>query len=345
MKREETAQKRPGRNDSIEKRTREMKNKNNRMICKAEYVKINGIDQFLFHRGASRENPVLLFLHGGPGSAESLFTDVFQEKWEEIYTVVHWDQRGAGKTLTRNPHSLPTIELMLQDLAEVIQYLKKEYHKEKIVLLGHSWGSVLGSVYIRKHPEDVEYYIGTGQVISMLENERTGYQKVKSLIEEVNDQKSLKQLERIGEYPGDRISFDSNFLKKCNMVRKLQGKYKVGMKLGISIWMAFLKSPIFRLSDITAFLHIFKANRLVYDFLGAFNLLTETRDYQVPVYYILGEEDWQVPYVIARDYFAEITAPDKKLYLIPKAGHFTMMDQPALFYDALAEIHGIRERI
>ncbi|WCR29474.1 alpha/beta hydrolase [Paenibacillus thiaminolyticus] len=122
-----------------------MKNRLNREIFFTEYVSINGIDQFLFHSGASCHNPVMLFLHGGPGSAKSLFTRVFQEKWEEIYTVVHWDQRGTGKTLTRNPDKLPSIDLMLQDLFEVIQHLKRQYNMQKIVLFGHSWGSVLGS--------------------------------------------------------------------------------------------------------------------------------------------------------------------------------------------------------
>lgn len=96
-----------------------MKSKSKRLIYLEEYVSINGIDQFLYHQGTSYDNPVMLFLHGGPGSVLSLFTGAFQEKWEEIYTVVHWDQRGAGKTLTKNPDKLPTIDLMLQDLFEV----------------------------------------------------------------------------------------------------------------------------------------------------------------------------------------------------------------------------------
>ena len=153
----------------------------------------------------------------------------------------------------------------------------------------------------------------------------------------------MKQLELIGEYPGIRITFDKEFLKKCNMVRKLQGKYQVGVELGMSIWMTVLKSPIFRFSDIVAFLKIFQANRLVYGFLGEFDMRSQTPEYKVPIYYILGEEDWQVPYVIAREYFKEISAPNKKLYMIPHAGHVTMMDQPDLFYDALTEIHKMED--
>lgn len=93
-----------------------MRNEARKEIDIQEYVPINGIDQFLYHLGTRYENPVLLYLHGGPGSAESLIAYLFQEEWEKSFTVVHWDQRGAGKTLTKNPDGLPTIDLMLQDL-------------------------------------------------------------------------------------------------------------------------------------------------------------------------------------------------------------------------------------
>lgn len=312
-----------------------MKNKNNRLICIDEYVRINGIDQFLFHLGTSFDNPVMLYLHGGPGSVESLLTGVFQDKWEEIYTVVHWDQRGAGKTLTRNSDKLPTVELMLQDLFEVVQYLKKKYNKKKIVLFGHSWGSVLGSIFIRKHPEEIEYYIGAGQIISMMENEQVGYNKIKELIEQAGDKKSLKKLESIGEYPGGKVVFDKEFLK----VRKLQGKYKVGLELGMDIWIAIFKSPVFKFSDIIAFMKSFKANSKVLSFLGSFNLRTEVKEYKVPVYYVLGGNDWLAPYVIAEYYFKEIKAPNKEVFIIPNAGHFLMMDQPGLVFDALSAIN------
>lgn len=310
-----------------------------KLIDIQEYAPINGIDQFLYHLGTSYDNPVLLYLHGGPGSAESLFAHVFQDKWEELFTVVHWDQRGAGKTLSKNPDQYPTMELMLEDLREVIQYLKKKYHKQKIVLLGHSWGSVLGSVYIQNHPEDVAYYIGTGQVINMTENEQVGYNRVKGLIIKANDHKSLKKLEAIGEYPGSKVSFDKQFLKKCDKVRRLQSKYKLSSDSFLSIFNIVRKSPIFQLPDFFAFLKIYKANQGVYSFFSDFNLWSESKEYGVPVYYILGEEDWQAPYVIAQRYFSEILAPRKNIYLIPNARHMAMVDQPDRFYRTLFAIY------
>lgn len=314
-----------------------MKNKSKRLIYIEEYVSINGINQYLFHSGTKYDNPVMLFLHGGPGSAESLFAHVFQEKWEDIFTVVHWDQRGSGKTLTKNPDEYPTIDLMLKDLFQIIQYLKKKYNKEKIIILGHSWGSVLGSRFIKQYPEEVAYYIGVGQVINMLENERVGYEKVKELILQATDKKSLKKLEVLGDYPGDK--FDINFMKKCGKVRKLQGKYNLAVKMGISIVITAFKSPIFKLSDIFALIKGPKANEKVLEFLFAFDLRSESEEYKVPIYYILGGNDWQTPYVIAQEYFNRINAPYKNFYLIPDAGHMTMLDQPQLFFEALLEIN------
>lgn len=314
-----------------------MKNKSKRLIYIEEYVSINGINQYLFHCGKSYDNPVILFLHGGPSNAESLFAHAFQEKWEDIFTVVHWDQRGSGKTLTRNPDKYPTIELMLKDLYEITQYLKKRYNKQKIIILGHSWGSVLGSTFIRQYPDEVAYYIGVGQVINILENERVGYEKVKELILQTGDRKALKKLEDIGDYPGNK--YDSNFMKKCMKLRKLQGKYDLAVKSGLSTFITAFKSPIFEFSDGLALLKGMKANEKVYEFLFSFDLNSQSFEYKVPVYYILGGDDWQTPFVIAQDYFNKIIAPNKNSYIIPNAGHMTMRDQPKLFFEALLEIN------
>ncbi|AOR25126.1 alpha/beta fold hydrolase [Clostridium taeniosporum] len=314
-----------------------MRNKFSRLIYFEEYVQINGINQYLFHAGTKYDNPVMLFLHGGPGFAESIFSYIFQEKWEEIFTVVHWDQRGAGKTLTKNPNECPTINLMLKDLFEIIQYLKKKYNKQKIIIFGHSWGTILGSMFIKKHPEEVAYYIGVGQVISMFENERVGYEKVKELSLRANDKKSLKELEILGDYPGNNHGI--GFKKKSEKLRAVQGKYNLAANGNLSAIISLIKSPIFKLSDITALIKMDKVNKELIEFWSKFDIRSESIEYKVPIYYVLGKNDWQTPYVIAQEYFKKINAPYKKLYLIPDAGHMTMIDQPNLFFDVLIDIN------
>lgn len=120
--------------------------------------------------------------------------------------------------------------------------------------------------------------------------------------------------------------------------RKLQGKYGLAGKSDLPVFITAFKSPIFKLSDLFALSKGLKANSKVHEFLEDFDLMAESSDYQVPVYYILGENDWQAPYIIAEEYFTKINAPHKKLFIIPNAGHRIMMDQTNLFSDALLQI-------
>lgn len=312
------------------------KNKAKKLIHVEEYVLLNGIEHYLFHAGTSYDNPVMLYLHGGPGSAESLFAHAFQDTWEDLFTVIHWDQRGSGKTLTKNPSSYPTVDLLLQDMLEITHYLKERYRKEQIILFAHSWGSVLGSIFIKHHPEEVAYYIGAGQVISKAASERFVYTKVKEAILQENDRDALRKLEAIGDYPGEQL--DSQWLKKSLQLRRLQGKYLVTPKPTASPMKILFSSPLFKFSDLPALLKGNKVNKELMDFLGRFDLRAEPADYQVPISYIVGENDWQTPAVLIEGYFQRINAPSKKLYTIPNAGHMAMIDQPMLFLQVLSDI-------
>lgn len=313
-----------------------LKKKSKKAMGVEEYVLINGIHQYLFHSGTTDANPVLLFLHGGPGSSASLFAHAFQDNWEELFTVVHWDQRGTGKTLTKNPKAYPTVDVLLQDLWELIHYLKERYHKQKIVLLGHSWGSVLGSLFIKGHPEEISYYIGVGQVVNKLASERLSYAKVKEAIVQANNQNDLKKLEALGDYPGERL--DTQWLKKSLQLRKLQGKYHLTRKSNVSPLKTLVTSPLFQISDLTALIKGNQANKELMTFLGNFDLNADPAEYQVPLYYIVGEQDWQTPVALTQDYVQRVNAPEKQIYIIPNAGHMPMVDQRTLFLGILRDI-------
>ena len=213
--------------------------------------------------------------------------------------------------------------------------MKKKYNKNKIAILGHSWGSVLGTLFVMKYPQEVLYYIGAGQVVDIVENEKIGYEKVKELIIKSGNKKDLDSLEKIGVYP--EKNYKKPMIKKIQKIRILQGKYKVGMNF-IPIIKTLLKSPIFRLSDILSLFKGMNNNKKLWDFLFSHSLYEESRDYEIPVFYILGERDFQAPNTIASHYFDSINAPNKKMFIIREAGHFMMLDQPELFANALAEI-------
>ena len=136
-------------------------------IDEAKYVEVGGIQQWVTIRGEDRNNPVLLFLHGGPGDATNPWGYAGFRLWLKHFTVVQWDQRGAGRTFGKNrdaPHEAITIARMTQDGVELAELLRKQLQKDKIVLVGHSWGSILGVHMVKARPELFYAFVGTGQV-------------------------------------------------------------------------------------------------------------------------------------------------------------------------------------
>jgi pimeloyl-ACP methyl ester carboxylesterase len=131
------------------------------------YVKIGGIDQWIQIRGEDRGNPVILFVHGGPGGSTIPISSGWQP-WEKYFTVVQWDQRGTGRTLRMTGQSIaPTMTLaqMTQDGVEVAEFLRAHLHKNRIILIGHSWGSFLGIHIAKQRPDLFHAFVGTGQLV------------------------------------------------------------------------------------------------------------------------------------------------------------------------------------
>lgn len=301
-----------------------------------EYVILSGIEHYLLHYQTEPDEPVFLFIHGGPGQSESMMAYVVEEYEKRNYNIVYYDQRGAGKTYLRNKKAKPDTEMLKNDLLEIVLYLKKKYQKEKIGILGHSWGTVLGSMFALEHPEHTLCYIGCGQVVNIMENERVGFFKLKEAIENSGNKRDKRKLSKIGEYPVN--NFSMNVYRKMGMVRNLQGKYNLAMSFDKSMIKMFIKSPIMGVRDILPFMTGMMVNMQVMKELMTFDLRERGLNYQVPVYYVLGEKDQQTPVEIGVEYFNKIKAPVKKLYMIENAGHLTMIDNISGYRNAICGI-------
>jgi len=131
------------------------------------FIPIGGIDQWIAIQGSNTDNPVILFLHGGSAEAQSPFLKEFLP-WEQAFTVINWDQRGSGKTYGKNGASTPdmTVERIAQDTIEIADYACKRLSKSKVILIGHSWGALLGLNAIKRKPELFYAFVGTGQPVS-----------------------------------------------------------------------------------------------------------------------------------------------------------------------------------
>jgi pimeloyl-ACP methyl ester carboxylesterase len=133
-------------------------------IAEVAYRTLGGFDQWVMIRGASRANPPLIMLHGGPGLSETPLFRHFNAPLEESFTVVYWDQRGAGKSsLPPPPRASMTVEQFLSDLDELVDAVRTRLDAPKVAIFGHSWGSALGTLYAARFPAKVAAYVGSGQ--------------------------------------------------------------------------------------------------------------------------------------------------------------------------------------
>ncbi len=298
-----------------------------------EFAQINEIKQYFLHYPVQNSDAVLLFLHGGPG-----FTAAYRAYLlaaEKLpCSLVFYDQRGTGKTLMRNKTGKPAFSALLEDLYATVAYLKKKYKTDKLLLLGHSWGSVLGSEYVLRHGNTVSAYIGMGQVVNMLQGEAAAFAELERCVRIKNRKRDIRKCEKLEQ----RLSFEDRkaFRKSRRGLGMLQLRYGFYPNLFTGI-KDVLKSPVFHMKDIPfLILSLLKSSRLD-QFLWEYDAAMQPA-FPLPVYYILGENDWQVPSTVAARFFDKISAPRKHLFWIPDAGHSADMDNPAAFWNAVKDI-------
>ncbi|WP_266172224.1 alpha/beta fold hydrolase [Dyella subtropica] len=297
-------------------------------------VRIGGIDQWLSIRGKDRRNPILLVLHGGPASTSMPIAYTYQSPWEDYFTVVQWDQRGAGKTYASNTEQQMapgmTIDGMTDDAAEVVEYLRKQYDKRKVFLMGHSWGTVLGVRLAQRHPDWFYAYIGVGQVVNVIRNEELGYRFAMDEAKARGNSAASKELQAIAPYPGltpptiDRIG-----------VRSKWEMYYGGLAFGRTDYRfdsdAETLSPDYSKGDLDAVGKgsLFTLKHLLGP-LTAVDFDHVTR-FGCPVILLTGQHDYTTSHELAEQWFEHIEAPSKRLVLFADSAHMVMQEQPGRF--------------
>jgi pimeloyl-ACP methyl ester carboxylesterase len=171
-------------------------------IAESATMRLGGLDQWVMIRGENVSNPPLILLHGGPGMPESPFFRCFNAPLESAFTVVYWDQRGAGKSFDRCiPRSTMTVEQFVADLDELVDEVRTRLGKTKVVMLGHSWGSALGPLYAARFPEKVALYVGAAQIGDWAAGEKLSYAFALAEAERQGNRKMLEKLYAIGPPP------------------------------------------------------------------------------------------------------------------------------------------------
>jgi pimeloyl-ACP methyl ester carboxylesterase len=302
-------------------------------VAEHTFVRINGIDQYITIRGEDRRNPVLLILAGGPGNTLVPLAQVFR-RWEKYFTLVQWDQRGAGKTFEQNGEEGEgpmTIAQMTSDGIKLTEYLRSHLHKSKIVVLGDSWGTTLGVHMVRARPDLFSAYVGTGQVVGKEEKEAYLYAAILKKVRAVHDDASLAELERIGAPP---YRSQQDLLVE----RDVSQRYDIDSEKNLRSAMTpvVLFAPDFTLTDIYYMQRYgnFASSRMYKELIG-FDVRKLGPDYAVPMFVFNGDKDAVTPIIFAKAWFDTIRAPKMQFVILKAGGHSAMLTMPDVFLHEL----------
>jgi pimeloyl-ACP methyl ester carboxylesterase len=290
-------------------------------IDEARYVPIGGIEQYISIRGEDRDNPVILFLHGGPGDATNPWGYLAFRSWLKDFTVVQWDQRGAGRTLRKSGASIAptiTVEHMTQDGVELADYLRKSLQKEKLILVGHSWGSILGLSMTKARPDLFYAFVGTGQVGDATRNYAVAYEALLTKARALKERTAVEELLAIGPPPYPHF-------RGWSVQRKWSNLFEHADLFISGMFGAALTAPGYTFSDINDW----NAGQE----LSGRQLIPQTAKLDskalggqlaIPVFVIQGAEDFTTPTSLANEFVTSLRAPHKEFVTIPGAGHFAV---------------------
>jgi pimeloyl-ACP methyl ester carboxylesterase len=309
-------------------------------IAAIETVNINGLDQRMIIRGRDTTKPVLLYLHGGPGDPEFPFVHRFNPALEDIFTVCYWEQRGAGLSYSKAvlPETM-TLSQFVDDAGRVTEYLIRRFGQNKIYLLGHSWGTLLGSLTIKKYPDYYYAFIAVGQVGDQVRAEKISYDFVLKRARELKDQRAVNTLESIGSPP---YKNSKEALDKMIIERKYVISYGGAVKKG-NFYREAVKPLLFckeyTLKDKINYLKGMQfSKKYLWDIVMKTNLFTSVPEQQIPVYILQGVSDYETSYDVAKEYFDSLKAPFKKFYKFENSAHSPIFEEPAKFEMVLKEI-------
>ncbi|MFK7952751.1 MAG: alpha/beta fold hydrolase [Ekhidna sp.] len=266
-------------------------------------ISVNGIQQFLSIKGKSIENPILLYLHGGPGAAVSSHRDKVTQLLEAHFVVVHWDQRGSGKTMEFNKSDVsPNMAIMKQDAEGILSHLLTRFNREQIIVFGNSWGAVLGFHLAEKFPKKVSAFIAVSPIVNHMKSQKMTLELLQNHFKDDDSTKAVSQLNTV------KIPFEN-----------------AEQMLILHRWEAIYNGSEFSFVQYEQYLSYFQEWSTqwmpLYRQLYEINLEKETPKLECPVYVLIGDKDLTTNHVITKAYFDKLIAPRKKLFLLKDIGH------------------------
>jgi Predicted hydrolases or acyltransferases (alpha/beta hydrolase superfamily) len=299
-------------------------------IQESGYVTIGGHPQWIELRGWDRANPVLLWVHGGPGAPviSANYSSFFP--WERRFTVMHWHQRGAGLTYAASrAQQRLTIDTMVNDGIQVAEYVHSRLPKVAIVLVGHSWGSVLATRMVQRRPDLFAAYVGTGQFTTLEDDGRDLFTAAMARARRASNDTAIRALDAVAALPVSDV-------RRMDVVREL-GRTEDISDNPLLVYLGLLLSPGYPVHRVFSFTDGFATSRAeLFEEELRVNVPRDVPELKVPAFLFQGRDDWQVSTASALHYFEVLKAPVKEVVVLD-GGHMVAMLQSQAFLKALVD--------
>lgn len=303
-------------------------------IAELEKVELGGMEQWISIRGHDKNNPVLIWIHGGPGSTQMPLAHHLDHELEKEFVIVHWDQRGAGKSNPRGfDESTMSLEQFKADGLELIEYILKRLDQEKVFLLGHSWGTCIGVELAAENPQLIHAYIGVSQVVNDQRAVQIAYDWLMEKAKEKNERERIEFLEELGEPPYRH----NEYRQLASLVAEYGGNFDQ------EIWRIALivfDAPEYRVIDYYRLLG--GMNRggkpLHEEAMLHFNYIETVPALEMPTFFLVGAKDYNTPAELVKKYYDLIEAPQKELIIFEESAHTPFLKEPGRFYQTLIGI-------
>ncbi|UCH84006.1 MAG: alpha/beta hydrolase [Candidatus Latescibacterota bacterium] len=296
-------------------------------VAVLEKVTLGGLDQSVLIRGKDNSSPVVLFLHGGPGMPMMYLAHQFQRGLEDAFVTVQWDQRGAGKSYSRDV-SVETMNVrqFMSDARELIDHLRDRFDHKKVFLVGHSWGSYLGMLLAHRHPDLFHAYIGVGQVTNPQRAREIQARFIRKRALEEGREDAIAELDSLGVAVHEKWLFEFG-----------------GELYESTSWIPFLlvglRSPEYTIFDCLKIApgSNFSSAHMEYNVING-PLMEEVATVDVPVYFFMGRHDYATPAELANQYLDSIEAPAKTMVWFEKSAHFPFFEEPEEFAEQMKRV-------
>lgn len=311
-------------------------------VDESVFVPVCGQEQYLLLRGRDTGNPVILYLHGGPAGPDAAVSNLFSDHLIDDYTVVCWDQRGCGRTYYHNRDKDPanktaSFEQALLDTDAVVDYLCGRFSTGQVIIMGHSYGSLLGSRYAKAHPEKVRAFVGIGQFVNIRRSDELSYQDALSAAAARNEDTSALEA-------AYQTYLNAENMQEFLELRKAAAPYHPASTEAHTLRSA-LFSPYTGLDDVRWTLKQMldfdgyaALNKQLFDMIYTCDIYSDDMNYPMPAFFISGDRDFICSFALSEQYCADITAPLKAYAAVPGCGHVPQFAAPEEFAGILKEM-------